>query len=237
MGLGVVAVLIAGLVLGGLGWPLSRGTRLDFAAQWQCAWRFNTALGFVALSALPPEATVLMAMVIGVAVPVANVQAVLVLARGGGQSVGRALLGVASNPFLLSSLSGLTVGLLGWRLPEIAGASLSRMGMASIPLALLSVGASMSWRGLLVPPREGVVLLVVKMLMLPLVALGLAWMLDMDPMQRAVLVTFAALPTATSAVVLARAFGADARPTATLIAQSTLVAAVTLPAWMGLALA
>ena len=236
MGLGAAGVLVAGLVLGGLAWPLARGTRLDFAAQWQTAWRFNTALGFVALAALPEAASVSMAVVIGISVPLSNALAVLVLARGGGHSAGRALLGVARNPFLLASLAGLTVALLGWRVPAVIEASLSRVGMASIPVALLSVGAALNWRGLLVPTREGVAILAVKLAALPLVALTLAWALDMDPMQRAVLVTFAALPTATAGVVLARAFGADTTRTATLIAQSTLIAAVTLPAWMGLVL-
>lgn len=236
MGLGAAGVLVAGLVLGGLAAPLARGTRLDFAAQWQTAWRFNTALGFVALAALPEAASASMAVVIGISVPVSNALAVLVLARGGGHGAGRALLGVARNPFLLASLAGLTVALLGWRVPALAEASLNRMGMASIPLALLSVGAMLDWRGLLVPTREGVALLGVKLAALPLVALALAWALGMAPMQRAVLVTFAALPTATAGVVLARAFGADTTRTATLIAQSTLIAAVTLPAWMGLVL-
>lgn len=47
-----------------------------------------------------------------------------------------------------------------------------------------------------------------------------------------VLVVYAALPTASAAHVLAAGFGADRRLVATLIAQSTLLSAATLPVWM-----
>lgn len=236
MGLGAVGVLVAGFGLGGLIRPLADCTRLDFAAQWQGAWRFNTALAFVALTALPAEAAAPLAVVIGVAVPLSNAFAVLVLARGGGHGVGRALTGVATNPFLLASLAGLVFAMQGWHLPVVIEGSLARMGAASIPLALLSVGAAMNWRGILVPTPEGAALLFVRLVALPVVALGLAWGLGMDPIQRAVLVTFAALPMSTAGLVLGRAFGAETRRTATLIAQSTLIAGVTLPAWMAFVL-
>lgn len=236
MGIGVVVVLGAGLVLGWCTRFFARGTRLEFAAQWQTAWRFNTALAFVALGAMPDAAAAPMAVVIGLGVPISNALAVLVLARGGGHGVGRALIGVLQNPFLLASVAGLAVALLGWRLPALVDASLSRVGNASVPIALLSVGAMLNWRGLFLPSIEGAALLVIRLVLLPLVALGLAEVLGMDMTQRAVLVTFAALPTATAGVVLARAFGADTQRTATLIAQSTLLAAFTLPAWMAFVL-
>lgn len=46
------------------------------------------------------------------------------------------------------------------------------------------------------------------------------------------LVLFAALPTASAAHVLAAGFGANRELVATLIAQSTLLSAATLPLWI-----
>ncbi len=46
---------------------------------------------------------------------------------------------------------------------------------------------------------------------------------------------FAALPTASAAHVLAAGFGANRELVATLIAQSTLLSAATLPVWITVA--
>jgi malonate transporter len=46
------------------------------------------------------------------------------------------------------------------------------------------------------------------------------------------LVLFAALPTASAAHVLAAGFGADRELSATSVAQSTLLSALTLPLWL-----
>jgi len=50
-----------------------------------------------------------------------------------------------------------------------------------------------------------------------------------------VLIVFAALPTASAAHVLAAGFGANRELVATLVAQSTLLSAFSLPIWIGIA--
>ena len=65
----------------------------------------------------------------------------------------------------------------------------------------------------------------------PLIALALGSSAPIVP----VLVVFAALPTASAAHVLAAGFGADRKLAATLIAQTTILSAATLPVWMTVA--
>ena len=66
-------------------------------------------------------------------------------------------------------------------------------------------------------------------------ALGVGVGLGLDPAIASVLVVFAALPTASAAHVLASAFGADRQLVATLIAQTTLLSALSLPLWITIA--
>src|SRR6056297_3329513 len=114
----VWAILGAGLALGWLARPHGPARFLDFAGGWQTAWRFNTALGFVVVGALPGADLGLFSVIIGMAIPMANIFAVSALSRGTGLTLRAALKRIALNPFLLASLSGVAVGLSGLTIPE-----------------------------------------------------------------------------------------------------------------------
>jgi len=74
----------------------------------------------------------------------------------------------------------------------------------------------------------------VKLLLMPALVLALAWLTGLDPVSRDVALLFAALPTATSAYILARQLGGDAELMAALITGQTLLAMLSLPAWLAL---
>ncbi|MCY4178947.1 MAG: AEC family transporter [Litoreibacter sp.] len=232
---------VAVWVLIGLGfvlaWPLRRigpASFLDFAGVWQTAWRFNAGLAFVVAQALPQEAAALMAVAIGLAVPLANILAVGALARGAGQTVGPVFKAIVTNPFFLASSAGLFVGASGQPLPATAELTLDRLAAVAIPAALLSIGASLNLRVLwgLNGLTSGFHL--IKLILLPLFAFGLAKVMDFNSTQTSVVVLFCALPTAAAAQTLAARFGADRRGPAEIIAQSTGLACITLPMWIAI---
>jgi len=92
----------------------------------------------------------------------------------------------------------------------------------------------MDWRALGRMDAFSAVLVGVKLLLLPAATLGVCLLLGTDPGLAQVLTMFAALPTASAAHVLASAFGADRMRAATVVAQSTLLSALTLPLWISL---
>jgi predicted permease len=231
----VWAILALGLGLGWLARPVGPSRFLDFAGAWQTAWRFNTALGFVVVQALPSADPALFSVVIGMAIPVANIFAVSALSRGEGLRPGAALRKLAMNPFLLSSLGGVAVGISGWTIPEPALAPVTLLGQAAIPIALISVGATLNWRALARLDRFSSSLVATKLVALPTSVSLVALISGASAPVVPVLVVFAALPTASAAHVLAAGFGADRRVPATLIAQGTILSAVTLPLWMTVA--
>ncbi len=232
IGPAVWAILTLGLVAGYAARRFGPDRFLDFAGAWQTAWRFNTAMGFVAVATLTHADAAMMAVVAGMAVPVANIFAVTALSRGGNLGLLATAKRVALNPFLLASVGGVAVGLSGLSVPHLIMAPLGLLAQAAIPIALISVGATMDWRALTrLTPFSGI-LVGIKLALLPAVTLAVCLALGADPAITSILTMFAALPTASAAHVLAAGFGADRPLAATLVAQSTLLAALTLPFWI-----
>jgi malonate transporter len=219
----------------GLAW-LVRGLGpekyLDFAGMWQTAWRFNTALAIVAVQALPAEHHGLMSLAVGLAVPVANILAVSALSRGHETNWLSTARQVLLNPFFIASVAGLSVSALQLQLPEPVMQAVAKLAQAAVPVALLSIGASVNWRAIARMDRFEAALNTIKLVLLPGATFLSATILGLDQGPRAVLTLFAALPTASAAHVLAAVYGADRERVATLIAQSTLLGCATLPLWL-----
>ena len=193
----------------------------------QVAFRFNSYVALAVVERLtgaPGLASI--AVVISVVVPLANVAAVWPLARHGGQGYLREL---ARNPLILATVSGLVFNLLGWRLPELAATTLGRIGGAALPIGLMAVGAGLRLGALGEAPGLAAALLAIRHLALPMVALLCLWGLGLPPAQQVVLVVFAALPTASSAYVLAVRMGGHGGYVAGLVTLSTLLGMLSLP--------
>ncbi|MCI2399494.1 AEC family transporter [Aliiroseovarius subalbicans] len=231
----VWAVLAAGFALGWLTRRWGPDRFLDFAGAWQTAWRFNTALAFVAIATLPNADVGLLAVSVGMAIPLANILAVSALSRGGAIGLRSTLTKVALNPFLLASVLGVLVGLSGLIIPAPIMAPIILLSQAAIPVALLSIGATMNWGALARLDRFSGALNAIRLLILPALTFAACWLTGVEGPLAQVLVLFAALPTASAAHVLASGFGANRELVATLIAQSTLLAALSLPVWITVA--
>ena len=99
-------------------------------------------------------------------------------------------------------------------------------------IALMAVGATMDWGALLRINRFTGGITAIKLVALPAITLLVVTVIGLPDAQANVLVAFSALPTASAAHVLASVYGAERRLPATLIAQSTLLSAITLPLWI-----
>ena len=120
-------------------------------------------------------------------------------------------------------------------IPAPVQAPLELLAAAAIPIALISVGATMNWGALARLDRFSAHICATKLMVMPAAALGLSLGLGLAPSLAVVLVIWAALPTASAAHVLAAGFGADRELAATLVAQTTLLGAISLPVWITVA--
>jgi predicted permease len=232
IGPGVWAIMGLGVTLGWLARPLGPKKFLDFAGVWQCCWRFNTALGFVAIQGFPDEYRAILSIAVGLAIPVANVLAVAGLSRGNAMSFPQMIRQILLNPFFIASLTGLTFSVISFSPPDLVLAPFERLSQAALPIAMVSIGAALRIEALarLDPFRLSVN--AIRLLVLPGVTFVVTGVLGVEEAYRTVLVVFAALPSASAAHVLASVFGADREAVATVIAQTTFLGVVTLPMWL-----
>lgn len=236
--IGTGAAAMAGAMLLALAArPLVRVTPLSYASQFQCAFRYNTYIGLAVAAKLHGAAGIAaMGLLAGGMVPFANIAAVWMLARHGEASIWREL---ARNPLFLATVAALLWNLGGLGVPAPLGAFLGRLAEAAIALGLLAVGAALKLRGAL--RNDGhdgralaAWLLTVKLGMMPLIALAVARAIGLAGIHFDIAIMFAALPTASSAYILAQRMGGDGPRVAWLISASTLLGMVTLPFWLAL---
>lgn len=231
LGIAVSAFLVA-VVAGFAARPLLKPPADVFASSVQTAFRYNSYIGLaLAQSLFGARGVALLALIIAVCVPLANVFAVYALARHAERGLAKEL---ASNPLIIGTLAGLATNLLGWSMPPLVQSFLGRLGSASLALGLLCIGA-----GLTLAAVQGhrVVLgyfTAVKLLLFPAVALALIALAGVSGVPAQVLLLFAALPTASSAYVLAARMGGYAAPVAFVVTLQTLLAMLTLPVWLAL---
>ena len=219
---------LSGIVLA---WAIGRLRGVDpmlHASGAQTAFRFNSFVTLALAERLAgAEGLAWIAVLMSLNVPLCNVAAVWPLARHGDKGIAREL---ARNPLIIATLGGLAFNLAGLRLPELASLTLARIGSAAIPLGLMAAGAGLHFGALKAAPWLSAGLLSIRHVAMPAVGIALALAAGLPAAQQLVVVAFSAMPTASSAYVLAARMGGAGGYVAGLVTVSTLLAMVGLPA-------
>ena len=225
--------ILAAYSLPHLPWVGSQIDRRDHAASAQVAFRFNSFIGLALADKLAgAQGLLLIAVLIGVCVPLFNVAAVWPMARHKKSGFAKEII---RNPLIIATASGLAANLLGFSLPMWLEPTVTRIGAASLALGLLAAGAGMQFGQLAQAKTLSVCLLLIRHALLPLAAFALAKLLRLAPEQAVILLAFSSLPTASSAYVLAARMGYNGGYVAGLVTLSTLLGLVSLPFALGLA--
>jgi predicted permease len=228
----VVLMLLAAALLASLCKPLLRLSAPVFTSFFQGSVRFNTYVALAVTAALyGTEGIVLAAVITAVMIPLLNLFSVLAFALASEQnfSLPKLLNTLLKNPLILACLLGIALSLSGLGLPRTVSSVLELLGRMALPLGLLAVGAGLNLHTLRGAGRALVAASLIKLLLLPLLAFGLAQHWSLDARITGVIMVFAAVPTATSAYILARQMGGDAELMAAIITAQTLLSMLTLP--------
>lgn len=220
-------------------WLLRRYLARDdaaFTSAFQGALRFNTYVAIAGAGALHGEAGMASAaVVIALLVPTVNLLSVacfIGVGALGRTSMARSLFELLRNPLILAcivgiALNGLNIGLPGW-----SDSLLSLLGRPALPIGLIAVGVALRprhvWRG----GRTLWLTSGVKLVVVPALAMALAWAIGLDTVSRDVVLLFTGVSTATSAYILARQLGGDGELMAAAITLQTALAMLTLPLWL-----
>jgi malonate transporter and related proteins len=201
-----------------------------------------TNTGFVALPVLQAiygERAVLPAAMATVFVAVVMFPATIVLLELDRQDArepraGSALLlrHIVLNPMVSSTLIGMIWSALGIRMPTPIGTYLNIFAGALAPCALFAIGLGLSIEGLRASIGPSLLLAVMKLVILPLVVLGLSIAFGLDPLYTIAAVICAAVPTAKTVYILAGEYHCEETMIASTVSTTTLFSIVSLVAWL-----
>jgi malonate transporter and related proteins len=225
-----ILFMFAGIALGYVAKYLFHAPPKVFAATFQSSFRFNSYVGLAIAGGLHGhDGLAAIGLLMGFMVPVANVAAVLMLAR---HSESHWLKEILLNPLILATAGGIVFSLAGIPLPTMINTTLGLLSQASLPMGLIAVGAGLHLQGL--HSEQGTLWygVVVKLLVLPAIAWGLAVLFGLSGIYFHIAVLMAALPVSTVSYVLAKRMGGDGNTIAAQVMLSTLLAAITLPFWL-----
>ena len=241
----LVVLLVTGIVVAGAAWVLTRLMRVPPAIRAtfvQCAFSGNLAFVGVPVVAYSmaiapqagaPDALAAAVLLMAAMLTLYNALAVMVLHAGRSETAADLRVMVRSvigNPLLIAGFAGGLVAVLAWSLPQAAARTLDLLGAASVPIALLGIG------GTLTMSRQGerapwvVAAAILKVGLSPAVAWFLASALGLSDAARQLTLLFAACPTATGSYVLAREMDGDEVFASATIAVSTVLSAASLAA-------
>lgn len=230
----IVGIILVPVLAACLSFPFKAGLNLnaaDYTSFFQGVVRFSTYIGLAMSAVFPAPAPTLGALVLAVMIPVVNVLCVLVFALFVQKQLKLSVLikSLTTNPLIVACVLGIILNLLPWKMPSLGVDVLKQLGQMALPAGLLAVGAGLNLaalRGLHAPFFWSTAL---KLLVVPLLAWGIALALGLDAISSSILIVFAALPTAPSAYILARQLGGNAELMAGMITGQTLLSLVSLP--------
>ncbi|MCA1467017.1 AEC family transporter [Bradyrhizobium sp. IC3195] len=210
-----------------------------FTSIFQGATRWQTFVALSIAANLFGDVGLALASVAMVAIiPLVNVFSVSVLARYASpeKQSGRAIvMTLVRNPLIWACIIGLTVNVTHLPLPRLWHEVADALGSSSLAIGLLVTGAGLHLEGLFRPSLGAAVGVVFKLLLMPALAMGLGLWFGLSGNSLAIVAICSAVPTSSSAYVLARQMGGDAPLLAQIITLQTIFAAITMPIAIALA--
>jgi hypothetical protein len=136
------------------------------------------------------------------------------------------------NPMVLATLVGIIWSALRIPMPMPVDAYLNILANALAPCALFAIGLGLSIESLHAKIGLSLLLAVIKLVVMPLVVLGLAVALGLSPLYTIAAVICAAVPTAKTVYILAGEYRCEESMVAATVSMTTLFSVVSLPVWL-----
>jgi malonate transporter and related proteins len=204
-----------------------------FTSIFQGATRWQTYVALAVSGNLFGETGLALASVAMVAIiPLVNVFSVAVLAHYASpekQSVRAIVMTVVKNPLIWACAIGLAVNVTQLPLPKIWHEVAEALGRSSLGIGLLVTGAGLHLEGMFRPSLAASVTVFLKLVLMPVLAIALALWFGISGSSLVIVAACSAVPTSSSAYVLARQMGGDAPLLAQIITLQTILAALTMP--------
>jgi malonate transporter and related proteins len=210
-----------------------------FTSIFQGATRWQTYVALAVSSNLFGHTGLALASVAMVAIiPLVNVFSVSVLAHYATpekQSLRAIVMTVLTNPLIWACAIGLAVNVTHLPLPQVWHDVAEALGRSSLGIGLLVTGAGLQLAGMFRPNLAASIAVFLKLILMPVLGVALALWFGISGSSLVIVAVCSAVPTSSSAYVLARQMGGDAPLLAQIITLQTILAAVTMPVAIALA--
>ena len=233
LGMSALLILTQALV-----WRRHPESGPSFTSIFQGTTRFH---GFVAIAIIGPlygdDGVTLGALALSIMVPLLNTITVIVLSIYGRSdtppefaAVGRKIL---TNPLILACGAGLAFNWLG--IPDILFSTIDIIGDGGLGLALLAVGAGMRFGQAAQHKMLLTIGVLTRLIGMPTIVIAMSWLVGLEGLPRTVAIIAGAVPTASSAYVMARKMGGDAALMSSIVTFQVMAAFFTLPLFIYIA--
>lgn len=195
----------------------------------QACFRFNSYVGMaVVLNVQGISGVRHFGLLVGIIVPIINVISVSTLIWHSSkefdfyQRIRCLIKAIFSNPLIIGCAGGMFFSKLNIGLPVFFDNSFSLISSAAIPLALISMGGSLSFKSSSDNFKLSLLSAFIKLLILPLIGYLLLKAFNVTGIPFKTGMIYLALPTATSTYVLSSQLGSDTKLASSCIMISTL---------------
>lgn len=153
------------------------------------------------------------------------------MSHDGSEPIGRTLrrlaLDLAKNPLIAAILLGGVWRLSGLELPQVVDRSLALLGQAGVPCSLVALGMSLAAFAIKGQGQTLTLVLVLKLLVMPILTAGLAWLFGLSSVAAGVAILFAAMPAGANAYLFAAKVDRAVNSASGAVALGTALSAIT----------
>jgi len=139
---------------------------------------------------------------------------------------------LSTNPLIVGILAGLVWRLTGLSLPPLAVRFVDALANIAGPIALFAMGLGLRKFGISGTVLPAFVLSLLKLFLMPAVALAAAWLLGLPPLSAKVAVAAAALPSGVNSYLIAAQFGTGQALASSQMTIATALAVFTTAFWI-----
>jgi predicted permease len=196
----------------------------------QSCYRFNTYVGMaVIMNAFGETGVSRFGILIGFIIPIINVLAVSTLIWYSGQTLDArermriTLRALISNPLIIGCLAGMAYSRTIGEFPVFLDNTFRLAAMVALPLALLSIGGTLTLKNLKTHLGQAFLGSAIKLLMLPVAGWFFLKAFDASPLSFQVGMLFFALPASPAIIVLSSQLNSDTELASAAIVLSTLL--------------
>lgn len=201
----------------------------------QSCYRFNTYIGVaVILNSFGEAGIAYFGVMIAIAIPLVNAFAVSTLIWYSGDDpvfrsrVRLLLKALVANPLIIGCLFGVLYARIFGVFPLFIDNSLQMMSMVTLPLALISIGGSLSFKGMQKYLRLSLLAASLKLFVLPLIGYLVYSLFQVGEIPFKTGIIFLCLPASTAIYVLSSQLNSDTELASAAIVVSTLLSFISL---------